>query len=200
MTSTRNGAGLPVALLVSVLMLFGIAVVGVAAGPDVALGRPAPQAPADPAPDGSVHAVVLRDALGDPFEIRDGEVVADAVESFPVELSAHGYVSVIPAAASSFRCPPEDAPDACRQVTVSGRPVDVVSTGALHSATGSNFGSLTVRYLRPDGHLAVVALSVLGKPEGGSSSALEEQIHDWLDSQESALIAAATDDRLAPAA
>lgn len=189
-----DGAGLPAALLVSLLLMIGVAAVGTAAGPDVVAGRPtAPQVPAQPP---TTNEAVLREALGEAFEVRDGQVVAERLEGLPIELAAHANVSVVPAGASSFACAPADAPGTCRAERVApGVAVYIVTSEAVHSAAGSNFGETTVRHERA-GFLARVQLSVLGKPAGGSTPELERTVRDWLKAIEPRLIAAATDERL----
>lgn len=212
---SRDAAGQPVALIVSVLLLLGVAVVGVAAaGPDVlapdANSMAAPEEPTVAAEqpeegEASANETYLRDVLGEAFEIDGNEVVAESPDGLPDDLTAYATVVVQPAEDGELACAEAAADDAatvdCEQRSVSGRgTVLVEAASARHSASGSNFGERTVRHLRPDGQVVIVQLSVLGRPSDGSTTALEEDVGEWLSSLEEALIAAALDDRMrAPA-
>lgn len=205
-----SAAGAPVALLVSALLLLGVAVVGVAAaGPDVlapdANSMAAPEEPTVPAEEPeegeeSANETYLRDALGDDFEIDGNEVIAESAEGLPEELTAYATVVVQPSEDDELSCEEPAADEAetvdCEERSVSGRTVLLETASARHSASGSNFGERTVRHLRADGDVVIVALSVLGRPSDGSTTELEEDVSEWLASLEEALIAAALDERM----
>lgn len=207
---SRSAAGQPIALLVSVLLLLGVAVVGVAvAGPDVlepdANSRAAleePTVPAEEPEEGeeSANETYLRDALGDDFEIDGNEVIAESAGGLPEELTAYATVVVQPAEDDELACEEAAADEAetveCEERSVTGRTVLVEAASARHSASGSNFGERTVRHLRGDGNVVIVQVSVLGRPSDGSTTELEEDVGDWLSSLEDALIAAALDERM----
>jgi hypothetical protein len=212
---SRSAAGQPIALLVSVLLLLGVAVVGVvAAGPDVlapdANSMAAPEEPTVPAEEPeegeeSANETYLRDALGSDFEIDGNELIADSADGLPEELTAYATVVVQPAEDDELACEEAAADEAetveCGVRSVTGRGTVLVETAsARHSASGSNFGERTVRHLRPDGNVVIAQLSVLGGPSDGSTAELEGDVSDWLASLEEALIAAALDDRMRPAA
>ncbi len=82
-----------------------------------------------------------------------------------------------------------------------GRGTVLIETVApRHSASGSNFGEVSIFYLHEDGYVIVVQIFVLGKPAEGSTTEIEQDVSDYLASLEEALIAAAVDDRVrAPA-
>lgn len=206
MTSPK-GAGLPVALLVSVLLMLGIAIVGVAAGPDVVSldldSRSAPvevTTPEEEPAEGAETAneTYLREVLGDDFEIEGEELTANNLDGLPAELVAHASITLTAPPDGAFTCENivESTESACEERHVSGDTFLVETTQARHSAAGSNFGELTIRYLRDDGDLAIVQLFVLGKPAEGSTAELQQDVTDYLASQEDALIAAALDERM----
>jgi hypothetical protein len=211
--TSSDRAGPPIALLATLLLLLGVAGLGaVAAGPDVlspaANSTAAQQDPtvAEEEPEEgeeSANETYLREALGDDFEIEGNKLIAESGEGLPEELTAYATVSLVQVGDGEFRCGDSAADDAevveCEDRSVSGRTVRVETTAARHSASGSNFGERTVRYLRDDGYLVVVQLSVLGRPSDGSTTELEEDVSDWLASLEEALVTAALDDRMRPA-
>ena len=208
---SRSAGGQPVALIVSVLLLLGVAVVGVAAaGPDVlapnANSMAAPEEPTLPAEqpeegEESANETYLREALGDEFEIDGNELITESADGLPEELTAYATVVVQPAEDDELACEESAADEAgtveCEERSVTGGGTVLVETAsARHAASGSNFGERTVRYLRADGSVVIVQLSVLGRPSDGSTTELEDDVDEWLTSLEEALIAAALDDRM----
>ena len=207
---SRSAGGQPVALIVSVLLLLGVAVVGVAAaGPDVlapnANSMAAPEEPTLPAEqpeegEESANETYLREALGDEFAIDGNELIAESADGLPEELTAYATVVVQPAADDELGCE-ESADEAgtveCEERSVTGGGTVLVETAsARHAASGSNFGERAVRYLRAEGTVVIVQISVLGRPSDGSTTELEDDVDEWLTSLEEALIAAALDDRM----
>ena len=214
--------GPPIALFLSVLALVVVACVGIlVAGPDTDVADTAGRAPAaSPEPGGSASAsasaapgstpdveeidgivranlTYLQQTLGDEYVIEGGELVAQTAEGLPAELSALATVTVLPDDGQPFACPAADAEGSCTENDLTdGTKSMIESAGPIHSAGGSNFGALTVRVERVNGETVVVQLSVLGKPSGGSTTELEDAVHDWLKSMQDRLLAAAQDARL----
>ena len=214
---SRSDAGGPVALIVSVLLMLGVAAGGVAlSSPDVlapgADSMTAPEEPTVPAEEPeegeqTANETYLREALGSDFEIEGNELVAEGADGLPQELTAFATVIVQPSEDDELSCDDDDDETAtgddgtvmteCEERIVDGRGTVLISTAtARHSASGSNFGETTVRHLRADGNLVIVRLSVLGRPSDGSTTELEEDVSAWLESREETLISAALDDRM----
>ncbi|HVE27539.1 MAG TPA: hypothetical protein VNC22_19160 [Sporichthya sp.] len=216
MRSGSADGGQAIALLGSVLALVVVAAGGIAvASPDLGSPKVTYSGTSEPAPTGEPAAATtdedeadgiaranltyLRATLGDAFVIEGGQLVAHSAEGLPPGLSALGTVTVLPYDGQPFACPAAPEPHgSCTENELPDGTKDILETaGVLHSAEGSSFGAITVRYQRANRETVIVALSVLGKLPGGSTSDVEDAVRSWLKAQHEKLLAAAQDDRLA---
>lgn len=217
MTSSRDGAGLPVALLVSVLLLIGVGAFGAAAGPDVVSSdldaRAAPDevtVPGEEPSEGEATAneTYLHEALGGDFAIEGDELVANDIDGLPADLVAHASIGFVLPRDGAFSCDNlgttegivgegNEVVDCAERDTAQGT-VLIETLGPRHSSSGSNFGEVSVYHVHTGGYVTVVQVFVLGKPVEGSTTELERDVGDYLESLEEALIAAALDDRSRP--
>ncbi len=113
MTRSSDGAGLPVALLVSLLLLIGVAGIGLAAGPEVISpdldSRAVPQevtVPEEKPSQGeqTANETYLREALGDDFEIEGDELTATNIDNLPADLVAHASIGFVLPREGAFTC------------------------------------------------------------------------------------------------
>lgn len=215
MNCSRDGAGLPGALFVSVLLLVGVAGVGIAAGPEVVTGTPsAPAQPEsspaveDPAPPGTPLSY-LREALGEGFR-EDPTVVrvvpgSAAATGLPAGFDGVGQATVRQATETlAAQCPVIDSgsPDTCEVRTVAdgaagGVEVAVQIQQLQELDLDQGFATIAVYFLQPGGDLVQTSVTAIGEVTPSDDvEALAQQIGDWLAQFETALIRAAIDPRM----
>ena len=209
MTNSRDGAGLPVALLVSVLLLIGVTGVGIAAAPEVVTSAASPAAASDPAVDSESarpgsNLSYLLEALGEGF--RGDPTVLKVVPGSPTATGLPaGFEGVGQATLQtttgtlSEQCPLIDSgsPDTCEVRTVADAEVAVQVHYLQELDSDQGFATIAIYFLRPDGDLVQTSVTAIGEVTASDDvEALSEQIADWLAQFEDPLIEAATDPRM----
>lgn len=215
MKTSRDGAGLPVALLVSVLLLIAVAAFGIAAGPDVASrpsasaqaeAEPAAEPAAEPEPaQPGTNLSHLREALGDGFR-EDPTVLkvvpgSPAATGLPAGFDGVGQIAVQEATATlAEQCPVIDSgsPDTCEVRTLAGGAEVAVQLQQLQELdSDQGFATIAIYFIQPGGDLVQASVTAIGEVTPADDvEALAEQIGDWLAQFEDALTRAATDPRM----
>ncbi len=190
----------PLALFVSVLLMLGVAVGGIAAAaPDVAPTEREVLAEVD-----ARNRAVLREILGDGF--REDPTILTVVpggpvaEGLPLGFAGVAQAGVRPATGTlREQCPEPAGPEEkCKvrrladgtDVVVHSQPMRVLDGGLALAA-------LAVHLIQPDGNLVQVSVGVTGPvTHAADTPGLTQQLGTWLDQFERKLLRAAADPRM----
>jgi hypothetical protein len=216
-TRSSEGTGLPIALLVSLLLLIGVAGIGIAAGPDVVspdvdemaapeeltLPEEEPARGEETADGGS--RTYLRDALGESFRedptvltLIPGSAAARGLPDGFAGIGQAGVQETTDTLAQQCPVPLPGSEDTCGIRTLAeGIQVAVQELRLQDLDDGQSFAQLAVYFIQPGGDLVQATLTAIGEFRPSDDiAALADQASTWLARFEDALIKAATDPRM----